>query len=647
VVEVNRSRRISLGAEAALAYTAGVALFTLVSVTLASAGSGVVAGLLGVACLAAVVAIASRWGIAFASPAAFAALLAFDWFSLPPTHAHRIPDLTDLASLFAYLTVAVLVGELASWGVRNAAASEAARTALASEQAALRRVATLVAQGRPSEAIFAAVAQEVGVLLEADGVCVIRHDGGDEVTTLPGWSGSGAEPLRSEELAAAPIVAETLRTGRAARAEAAAGVLAGPGTSGSAVCVPVVADGRVWGVALVWRARRLPDTTAARLAKFTDLIATAVSNRASREALARLAEEQAALRRVATLVASEPRPDRVFEKVAEEVARLLRVDDTKLYRYEEDGTVAVVASWPSTRAADASRRALEADSIAGTVLRTGKPAREDDPADVTRGDGVCSAVGCPIVVDGRLWGAAVARSRQDAPLAADTGSRMAEFTALLATAISNIEARSELAASRARIVAAADDERRRVVRDLHDGAQQRLVHTIITLGLAGRALANGADGAAALVREALVNASRANEELRELAHGIIPSTLTAGGLRAGVESLATRAPVPIDNGVAAGRLPTVVEATAYFVVAEALTNIAKHAHAARAAVTTRVEDGMFHVEVRDDGVGGAQPDGNGLVGLADRVAALDGRLRVESPAAGGTLVVAAIPLAGR
>jgi signal transduction histidine kinase len=222
---------------------------------------------------------------------------------------------------------------------------------------------------------------------------------------------------------------------------------------------------------------------------------------------------------------------------------------------------------------------------------------------------------------------------------------MREFTELLATAISNTEARSELAASRSRIVAAADAERRRVVGDLHDGAQQRLVHTVITLKLARRALENATPDAPTLVTEALEQAMRANEELRELAHGILPSNLTSGGLRAGVEALATRAPVPVENSVTVGRLPAAVEATAYFVVAEALTNVAKHARAARAAVTARIEDGMLSVQVRDDGVGGARPDGNGLVGLADRVAALDGRLRVESPADGGTLVAAAIPLA--
>jgi signal transduction histidine kinase len=203
-----------------------------------------------------------------------------------------------------------------------------------------------------------------------------------------------------------------------------------------------------------------------------------------------------------------------------------------------------------------------------------------------------------------------------------------------------------LAASRARIVAATDEERRRVVRDLHDGAQQRLVHVIITLKLAHRAVQNEEEGAPALLTEALDQAEQANAELRELAHGILPAVLTGGGLRAGVDALASRMPVPVENGVSVGRLPAAVEATAYLVVAEALTNVAKHSRAERAAVAARVEDGTLRVQVRDDGVGGARPDGSGLLGLADRLAVLDGQLRVESPADGGTLVAADFPLPG-
>jgi signal transduction histidine kinase len=250
------------------------------------------------------------------------------------------------------------------------------------------------------------------------------------------------------------------------------------------------------------------------------------------------------------------------------------------------------------------------------------------------------------VVDGRLWGVVVAAQDVAEPLPAGTESRIGKFTELIATAISNVQAQSELAASRARVVASADEERRRVVRDLHDGAQQRMVHTIVTLKLAHHALQAGEEGASELAAEALDQAERANVELRELAYGILPSVLTRGGLRAGVESLASRMQLPVELDVPVGRLPPAVEATAYFVVAEALTNVAKHASAQSAAITARVETGTLRVDVRDDGVGGARPDGSGLTGLADRLAVLDGRLRVDSPTGGGTLVAAAIPLPG-
>jgi signal transduction histidine kinase len=193
-------------------------------------------------------------------------------------------------------------------------------------------------------------------------------------------------------------------------------------------------------------------------------------------------------------------------------------------------------------------------------------------------------------------------------------------------------------------VAAADRERERVVRDLHDGAQQRLVHTIVTLTLARQALDNGGADAPALVSAALQHAQEATAELRELAHGILPSVLTLGGLGAGVASLASRMTVPVEIDVSVDRLPAPVEATAYFVVAEALTNVTKHSHANGAAVTARIDDGALRIQVRDDGVGGAQADGSGLVGLADRLAVLDGSLDVESPAGGDTLVVATIPI---
>ena len=209
---------------------------------------------------------------------------------------------------------------------------------------------------------------------------------------------------------------------------------------------------------------------------------------------------------------------------------------------------------------------------------------------------------------------------RERPLAAGMERRLADFTELVATAIANLHARAELAASRARIAAAADEERRRVVRDLHDGAQQRLVHTVVTLKLAQQALADAARRAV-VGQEALGNAERAMAELRELAHGILPAVLTHGGLRAGIDALGSGSPVPVEIDVSVDRLPAPVEATAYFLVAEALTNVAKHSSAGHAEVVARIEDGKLRLDVRDDGVGGASPDGSGLVGLADRLAA--------------------------
>jgi PAS domain S-box-containing protein len=363
-----------------------------------------------------------------------------------------------------------------------------------------------------------------------------------------------------------------------------------------------------------------------------------------------LAEEHAALHRVATLVAREPSPEVVFAAVAEEVARLFSVDSATVCHYEPDDTITFAAS-PGKRFPVGSRWPVRDSTLPTLVLETGRPARVDIYADATSGlaqrareEGIRSAVGAPIIVEGRLWGLMAALSSKEQPLPRDTEARLASFTELVATAIANADARAEVAASRARIVAAADEERRRVVRDLHDGAQQRLVNTVITLKLAQQALERGAADASSLVSEAAEHAERATHELRELAHGILPAALTRGGLQAGVGALASRMPVPVEVEIPAGRLPATIEATAYFVVAEALTNVAKHARATSVAVAARVEDGTLRVEVRDDGVGGARPEGTGFQGLRDRLAALDGRLQVECPADGGTLVAAAIPI---
>jgi PAS domain S-box-containing protein len=382
-------------------------------------------------------------------------------------------------------------------------------------------------------------------------------------------------------------------------------------------------------------------------------VARDVTERRQAEAeLKRLADEQAALRRVATLVVSGVPAAEVFSAVSEELERLFGAQATTIGRLEPDGTMTIVASTGS--ASDAmpvgSRLTLQSDMVLAAVIRTGRAARVDDyghasglPRQVTQETRIRSTVAVPIMVEGSLWGSiGAATVRQQFP--ADTEQHMAEFTALIGTAISNIQARSDLAASRARIVEAADEERRRVVRDLHDGAQQRLVHTIVTLKMAHQELERNQQPGSAFVAEALEQAQRAHVELRELAHGILPTVLTRGGLRSGVEALASRMALPVEVTVAVDRLPASVEATAYFVAAESLTNVEKHARATGVTVRAHVEGGTLRLQVRDDGVGGARSDGTGLVGLADRLAVLHGELRVDSPPDGGTLVAADIPL---
>ena len=612
---------------------------------------------LAVLYLFAIVPIALVHGMAVASAVSVTCVLAFNYFFLAPRHSLNPGASEQWQVLVAFLTVSLVVSQLAARSQR-----EARRSArLADEQAALRRVATLVAQGVPPSELFAAVTGEVGSLLRADLAGMLRYETDDTVTPVATWAAVGEHPpvpdqWPTEEGDPATLIATTRRP---ARVEDWAGV---PGPIAafirqlgivSSVGSPIVVDRRLWGALAIHskQARGLPADTESRLENFTELVATAMSNVQARAEVQRLADEQAALRRVATLVAREPPPAEVFAAVAVELSRLLDVDDTGVFRYEDATTVSVVAN---SNVADppipvGGRRTLEGDNVAVRVQRTERPARIDDYAPLggalatdAHERGIRSGAGAPILVEGKLWGVIVAGSREPR-LPIETEERIGQFTELVATAIANVEARRELAASRARIVAATDDERRRVIRDLHDGAQQRLVQTIITLKLACRELEQEQE-AHALVGDALHQAELAHDELRELAHGILPGVLTHGGLSGGVAALASRMSVPVEIDVSVGRLPSAIEATAYFVVAEALTNVAKHARAARAEVMARIEDGTLAVHVRDDGVGGARRGGSGLIGLADRLAALDGELRVESPADGGTLVTAAIPL---
>jgi signal transduction histidine kinase len=379
------------------------------------------------------------------------------------------------------------------------------------------------------------------------------------------------------------------------------------------------------------------------------------ARRPRRDQLHELVDEQAAMRRLATAVARGVPPAEIFGAVAEEVGPLLGADEVAVVRFQPDGTATIVAGaggW--VLELGRNMRITLDDSLAITqVFRTGRSARVDKDdysalpgpiAAYMRRVKARSVVASPIVVEGHLWGAMVAVTARKL-LPGDMEERMADFTELVGLVVANAESRAELMASRARVAAAGDEARRRIQRDLHDGAQQRLVSTIVTLKLAREALADSTEPAVGLVIEALAQAKRANDELRELAHGILPPALSRGGLRGGVDALVSRVRMPVAVEVTSERLPAALEAAAYFIVAEALTNAVKHARASSAQITAVVEGGVLWLEVRDDGVGGAATDGGpGLLGLRDRAAALNGQLRVESPPGQGTLVAAWLPI---
>jgi len=356
---------------------------------------------------------------------------------------------------------------------------------------------------------------------------------------------------------------------------------------------------------------------------------------------------------VATLVAEGAPRTAVFDAVAAEMEGLLGADRVSLSRYEPGAEITVLAHRGSGAelVPTGSRLSLEGNNVQEMVRRTEGPAQMDNfeeahgpIAEVQRTMGVRGVVAVPVVVDGRVWGVIGASWVGEESPPVDTEERMAQFAGLLETAIANADSRGQLDASRARLVTEADEARRRLVRDLHDGAQQRLVHTIVMLKLAERALGTHDGEARQLVGDALEQAEQSNRELRELAHGILPAALERGGLRAGVDAFVGRLDLPVGLDVPAERFPAEIEASAYFIVAEALTNVVKHAHADHAQVTVSVQNGVLHVQVRDDGIGGADPDGHGLVGLGDRATALGGRLQIESPRGGGTLLAATLPL---
>jgi signal transduction histidine kinase len=369
-----------------------------------------------------------------------------------------------------------------------------------------------------------------------------------------------------------------------------------------------------------------------------------------------LLAEQAALRRVATMVAGCTAAPALFGRVCEELGELLAVKATDMIRYEEEGFARVVGTWTGNETPSfplGERVPVEGETVTAKISRSGHTERVDDYnlvegelAERLREFGIRSVVGAPIYVAGRLWGGLMASSEVAHAFPAGTEERISSFAELVTAALADVDAREQLAASRARIVEAADAARRRIERDLHDGAQQRLV----SLALSLRRLESTFEPNSAATRELAVARAEldaALEELRELARGIHPSILTDRGLEAALRAVAARSTVPVELDVdRCGKLPATVQTTAYFVVVEALTNAAKHAKPDRVEVRVGVDEGDAVVEVRDDGSGGVDPTrGSGLCGLDDRLTALGGTLEIESPAGAGTTIRARIPVA--
>jgi signal transduction histidine kinase len=548
--------------------------------------------------------------------------------------------------------------------VATAIANTQARMELrgfAEEQAALRRVATLVAAGAPPGEAFAAVAEEAGRLFLVDVANMYRYEPDGTATLVASVGGRFAVGSRLK-LEGKNGVTLVYQTGRAARMESfddASGPLGAEARQRgvrSAVATPVMVEGLLWGVLGVGTSTEqpLPPDAEARLASFAELVATAIANAESHAALTRLAEEQAALRRVATLVAQGVPPVEIFSAVSDEGARLFGAQAAVL-RFEHDGPAVVfVGASKSLELPVGTRWEFQPGMASAQVYRTERSARVDAMdwpsasglvAGAARRLGIVSSVASPVVVEGRLWGAMnVASAEELLPFGLE--GRLEKFTELVATAIANAESRSELAASRRRIVTASDEARRRIERDLHDGTQQRLVSLGLAARLAQADVAAGRGDLRAELSRLAAGLADAVAELQEFSRGIHPAVLSERGLGPALRTLARRSAVPVELDVRTNaRFHEPVEIAAYYVASEALANTMKHAQASHVEMLLATRDGSLLLSVRDDGLGGADPGrGSGLAGLTDRVEALGGSIHVHSAAGVGTHIKAHLPL---
>ena len=551
--------------------------------------------------------------------------------------------------------------------VATAIANTEARRELeqvAAEQAALGRVATLVAEAVPPGEVFATVAAEVAGLFGVPLVGLFRYEQEGVATVIAGagkvsdylgrpWPCPPGDP---------GLVASLQRTGQPLRIDDYTQIRSVISESakelgiGMAAGVPVLVSGRVWGAVVVAAGSErppLPADTLDRLAVFTELMATAIANSDARTEIERLAQEQAALRRVATLVAQGAETGEVFAEVAHEVSEVMHLPIAAVQRYEDGETMTVIAAWSDRPHPfqPGTRWPYHAWGLAAQVRQTGRAGRVVDYshrrgafAAKARELGLHSVAAAPIIVDGAVWGLVTIAST-DGPIPDQAEGRLAEFTELLGTAIANTQSRTELSASRARIVAAADETRRRLERDLHDGIQQRLVSLALKAGAIATMTPQPVDkiqGELSLLADGL---GTALDELREVSHGIHPAILSEAGLGPALEALARRSGVPVELDLNLGpRLGEHVEAAGYYVASEAITNVAKHAQAS--FINMRVDgcDGALTLSIRDDGIGGADPSrGSGIIGLKDRVEALGGTISVLSPPGHGTALHVQLP----
>jgi signal transduction histidine kinase len=550
--------------------------------------------------------------------------------------------------------------DLVATAVTNTQAHDELRR-FGDEQAALGRVATLVAAGAAPEQVFTAVVEEVSSLLGLERIELVRYDG-DATGTVIAASGEHPFPAGSTwSLDDPSVMATVARTRRRARIDdygALKGEIARVARSAhfqSAIGAPMTVEGRLWGViiAISTDPEPIPERSEARLGQFTDLVATAVANAEARQALERVAAEQATLRRIATLVAKGVQPEEVLAAVTEEVAVTFRAI-TAVLRFEHDpASVILVGASKEIDNPIGTRWDIDEALAAAQVYRTGRSARVDradwasaggEIGEAVRQLGIASTVASPIIVEGSMWGVITVNAGEELP--PDTEERLEKFTELVTTAIANAEGKSELAASRLRIVAASDETRRRIERDLHDGTQQRLV----SLGLAVRAAEANLPPEREDLRDELsgvaMGLAAAVDDLQEISRGIHPAILAKGGLGPALQALAHRSPIPVDLEISTDvRLAEPIEVAAYFVASEALANAAKYSQASRIDVSLGASDGSVVLAVRDNGVGGADAGlGSGLVGLTDRVEALGGSIRISSRTGKGTKITAELPL---